>query len=288
VQLRRQLAQQEQARDAAAMAMQALDEAEAIGQQTQALRDSIAEIGLTTRQLEALQIARLQATAATRQQAVADAIASGASAETVEALQIELDALNEYIEARRELGRETDAFGADTARGLQRGLDAYRESLGTASDQAAEFVQNTAGSLEDGLLSLYRSQEGAAKQLVNTILDEFIRLTVIKPLLNGIFGGKDGSTGLVGSLAGLFGGARAEGGPVSADKTYLVGERGPELFTPRAAGQITPNSALGGTTVNMQVSVGEFVTPTQLAQVAQSVQQAAIAGSLEGKRRGRY
>lgn len=288
VQLRRQLVQQEQARDAAAMAMQALDEAEAIGLQTQALRDSIAEIGLTTRQLEALQIARLQATAATKQQAVADAIAAGASAETVEALQVEVDALNEYIEARRELGRETDAFGADTARGLQRGLDAYRESLGTASDQAAEFVQNTAGSLEDGLLGLYRGQEGAAKQLVDSILNEFLRLAVIKPLLNGIFGGKDGSTGLVGSLAGLFGGARAMGGPVDADKTYLVGERGPELFTPRAAGQITPNNAIGGTTVNMQVSVGEFVTPSQLAQVAQTVQQAAIAGSIEGKRRGRF
>lgn len=41
-------------------------------------------------------------------------------------------------------------------------------------------------------------------------------------------------------------GARAMGGPVSAGKTYLVGERGPELFKPSASGDVISNSALGG------------------------------------------
>lgn len=49
------------------------------------------------------------------------------------------------------------------------------------------------------------------------------------------------------SLAGLdFSGFRAAGGPVGSGGTYLVGERGPELFTPGTSGTITPNSALGG------------------------------------------
>jgi hypothetical protein len=39
-------------------------------------------------------------------------------------------------------------------------------------------------------------------------------------------------------------GARAVGGPVSGGKTYLVGEKGPELFTAGATGQITSNSNL--------------------------------------------
>lgn len=43
---------------------------------------------------------------------------------------------------------------------------------------------------------------------------------------------------------GDFGGARAEGGPVSRGKSYLVGERGPEIFTAPASGAITPNRAL--------------------------------------------
>jgi phage-related minor tail protein len=34
--------------------------------------------------------------------------------------------------------------------------------------------------------------------------------------------------------------AKAGGGPVSASSPYLVGETGPELFTPSSAGNITP------------------------------------------------
>jgi hypothetical protein len=46
-----------------------------------------------------------------------------------------------------------------------------------------------------------------------------------------------------------FGGARADGGPVSGNTPYLVGERGPELFVPATSGKIIPNnevSSFGG------------------------------------------
>ena len=48
---------------------------------------------------------------------------------------------------------------------------------------------------------------------------------------------------------------RAMGGPVSAG-TYLVGERGPELLTLGSgqSGYVTPNSALGSTTINISTS----------------------------------
>lgn len=39
---------------------------------------------------------------------------------------------------------------------------------------------------------------------------------------------------------------RAAGGPVTGGTTYLVGERGPELFTPNSSGKITPNSQISG------------------------------------------
>ena len=48
---------------------------------------------------------------------------------------------------------------------------------------------------------------------------------------------------------------RAAGGPVSAGGTYLVGERGPELLTMGArSGYVTPNHALGGGTVTINVN----------------------------------
>ncbi|MGP2492286.1 phage tail tape measure protein [Mesorhizobium sp. PUT5] len=41
-------------------------------------------------------------------------------------------------------------------------------------------------------------------------------------------------------------GARASGGPVRAGGSYLVGERGAEIFRPRQSGTIVPNHAIGG------------------------------------------
>jgi len=50
-----------------------------------------------------------------------------------------------------------------------------------------------------------------------------------------------------------FRGARAMGGPVSGGSSYLVGERGVEIFTPSSSGMITPNSAIGGNTITINV-----------------------------------
>ena len=48
------------------------------------------------------------------------------------------------------------------------------------------------------------------------------------------------------NVNGRFRGARASGGPVAGGNSYIVGERGPELFTPGTSGNITPNGGFGG------------------------------------------
>ena len=55
------------------------------------------------------------------------------------------------------------------------------------------------------------------------------------------------------SLGSLFGGGKAAGGQVRTGMSYLVGENGPELFTPNGGGgHITPNHRMGGgITVNV-------------------------------------
>ena len=47
---------------------------------------------------------------------------------------------------------------------------------------------------------------------------------------------------------------KADGGPVKGGNSYIVGERGPELFSPGVSGMITPNEMLGGST-NIVVNV---------------------------------
>jgi len=49
-------------------------------------------------------------------------------------------------------------------------------------------------------------------------------------------------------------GARASGGSVSGGSSYIVGERGPEIFTPSGSGMITANGAGGTTNVTVNVS----------------------------------
>lgn len=83
-------------------------------------------------------------------------------------------------------------------------------------------------------------------------------------------------------------GARAKGGPVSAGKTYLVGEKGPEPITPTRSGYVHPTGSgggisLGGVTVNMTNHFGE--APKNAAQFAQDVSsrmERALGDALRG------
>ena len=60
---------------------------------------------------------------------------------------------------------------------------------------------------------------------------------------------------------------KAAGGSVSAGQSYIVGEKGMEMFTPNQSGNITPNNALGGpTTINFNISANDTRGFDQLLQ----------------------
>jgi hypothetical protein len=70
------------------------------------------------------------------------------------------------------------------------------------------------------------------------------QLTSLFQGLSSIFGfGGGGDSPVFGSTA--FWGGKAEGGDVSGSNSYMVGERGPELFVPKTSGTIIPNNQLG-------------------------------------------
>ena len=83
-------------------------------------------------------------------------------------------------------------------------------------------------------------------------------------------------------LAALLG--RATGGPVTGGRAYLVGERGPELFVPTAAGRVEPGVGGGGArevrvsiTVKARGGEGAEVMRQSSRQVARAV-RAALEG----------
>ena len=63
-----------------------------------------------------------------------------------------------------------------------------------------------------------------------------------------------GVNAFLGGLQGIGQFFRANGGPVSTGKSYMVGERGPEMFVPNTGGRIVPNSDMGSST-NVVVNV---------------------------------
>ena len=63
-----------------------------------------------------------------------------------------------------------------------------------------------------------------------------------------------GATSLLRSIPGI-GGFFADGGVTKPNKSYIVGERGPELFTPGVTGRVTPNHEMGGGSTNVVVNV---------------------------------
>ncbi len=123
----------------------------------------------------------------------------------------------------------------------------------------ADAMINAIKSAFDGLIQWFAGLPARIVAAIGSIdLSNLIKWPSI-PGLGG--GGKPSGNGGVD-------GARASGGPVFARRTYLVGENGPELFSPGASGMISPNDAYqaaaagsqatavsrGGNTISISIS----------------------------------
>jgi len=82
-------------------------------------------------------------------------------------------------------------------------------------------------------------------------------------------------------VSGIFGGGKASGGSVAGGTTYLVGEKGPELFTPSGSGTIIPNSAMGSNSNVINITVNGAIDPISTArQITQILnREATLSGT---------
>lgn len=81
---------------------------------------------------------------------------------------------------------------------------------------------------------------------------------------------------------GVFAGARADGGSVTSGGAYLVGERGPEVFTPAQSGDVAPLRA-PSVSVTMNFAAGadaESVRRSE-AQITGLIARAVARGQRE-------
>ena len=106
-----------------------------------------------------------------------------------------------------------------------------------------------------GAIQGTKSLGEAARSIINDLATSLLRLGINTLLGNvfgiGIFGGGRSSSGAVtGPIM-----TAANGGFIPGGRPSLVGEKGPELFTPARGGFVTPNSMLGRGDININVNV---------------------------------
>ena len=119
-----------------------------------------------------------------------------------------------------------------------------------ARDAFRSMTQNIATDLADGIKGLIRGTS-TLNDVLNNVLNKMIDAAFNMAFFGNASGTLSKGAGLFGSL---FGGFLANGGPAQAGRSYIVGEEGPELFTPNTSGTVSPNSSLGGST-NIVVNV---------------------------------
>lgn len=175
--------------------------------------------------------------------------------------------------------------------GLEQAHDAQQRWM----DLQQEFGNVGISSLQ-GLIDGTKSFNDVLKDSIGTLSQMILKAAVLgEGPLAGIFGASSTSTSTGGLIGALFGGFRADGGPVAPGKTYMVGERGPELFTPGRSGFITPNTdvapaASGGMTFAPSYSVdargsqmGEAQFAAMLSAHTQELRR-AVPGWVENAR----
>jgi len=151
--------------------------------------------------------------------------------------------------------------------GFVRGFAQINELLNDFSVQAETTLVNAFRSAEDAFVDFVSTGQFSFSNLIDSMISDLARLA-FQQAVGGVIGGlTGGSAGFAGSLGGfLFGGGRAAGGPVDPGQSFLVGERGPELFTPAMPGMITPTQA-PQQPPQVNVSVVNITDPDEITSV---------------------
>jgi hypothetical protein len=177
--------------------------------------------------------------------------------------------------------------------GMQSFWDAFRQGLGLGGDNPQSFsatvgqgmgsaISNAFGNLFNLFDKVAEGSMTAAEALKKFALD-FVKaiaqmvaqaaaLRMIQSLLGSL-----GFPAMGGGASPWMGGPKMAGGAVAGGYSYVVGERGPELFSPNSGGRIIPNSALGGGGMTVVVNNNAPGVVVEQRQVDERTVEIAVA-----------
>ena len=232
-----------------------------------------------------------------------------------------IDAINKDIENANEIVTGTGKAFDQYIIGLGKEKDMIMQRIELGDKEAAirqkiaeavaMYGEENRDAIEDAVRAVAQAEEQMVQVQKLKDLYRSIGQTVEDGLVNAIQGAIDGTKtlgdvarsvfaqiqrsliqfGVNSLLTGLFPGSslfRANGGPVSRGKNYIVGERGPEMFVPNAGGRIVSNANMGGSTnvvVNVDASGSNVQGDQQTGKQLGAVLSVAIQAELLKQKR---
>lgn len=166
---------------------------------------------------------------------------------------------------------------------LEPKIKKVEEASSAFAEQAARNIQDA---FADSLVSAFEGKTSDIEDIWKSLLRRMVAQAAAAKLSETLFGadyGKGGSLGgLLGSLfssfagsggggGGQFDGYRANGGPVTSGRAYMVGERGPELFVPRTSGTVLPNGTAPAVSQVVQINVAGDVSERNIKLIQRAI-----------------
>lgn len=216
-------------------------------------------IGATADEIEKLSAERAKELEIQQEQAKLEGLIANTTDEKIKSSQANMVLLTKALEDGR-LSEEQYLEAVQIE--LERVSDKTKQTTDEMTEFFKEAAKNIQGAMSDTLFDFMQGKMSNLGQSIKTMIDRMVANFLAAKAATALFGsdfGKDGGQigGIVGGIFSSIAGARANGGPVEAGKSYIVGEKRAELFTPSANGYISPDlSGVGtsGTSVSINIS----------------------------------
>ena len=185
-------------------------------------------------------------------------------------LEKEIKKLNDAQYRMVELSKSISSSFSESFKGIIKGTMSVQEAFANMFSRIADHfldmaAQMAAAQLQKGFLSMFN-----------------LGSSIMSGPGGGYFDPMTGK-GIAGPNYGL-----ADGGTARGNQSYIVGERGPELFVPRTTGTVIPNHELGGganVVVNVDASGSSVEGDAGQAEQRGSMLAAAVQAEIANQQR---